>query len=217
MNDMSATIIPKSDQISADDLIAGPVTITITGVTISPGEQPVIVKFDGDNGRPYKPCKSMCRLMVHCWGADAKNYIGRSMTLYRDPDVKWGGLAVGGIRISHMTAITSPITIALTETKGRKKPFVVKPLAIKKQEPAQSANPPAEKRTLVTLIGEIEADLQRATSRDAIDAIISENRVHYAIDKATGQARDRINAVVSAALARFPDSMTDDVEFPGDK
>jgi hypothetical protein len=214
MNDMSATIIPKSDQISADDLIAGPVTITISGVTISPGEQPVIVKFDGDNGRPYKPCKSMCRLMVHCWGADAKNYIGRSMTLYRDPDVKWGGLAVGGIRISHMTAITSPITIALTETKGRKKPFVVKPLAMPKQEPTQATNPPAEKRTWATLIGEIEADLQHATSRDSIDAIISEDRVQTAIDKAPGQARDRINAIVSAALARFPDPMTDGMEAP---
>jgi hypothetical protein len=93
---------------------------------------------------------------------------------------------------------------------------VPKPAQIE-PEPAPEPTLAPPKRTWATLIGEIEADLQHATSRDAIDAIISEDRVQNAIDKAPGQARDRINAVVSAALARFPDSMTDDVEFPGDK
>jgi len=51
MNDMASVIIPKSDQINADDLIAGPITITITGVSIRPGqEQPISISFEGDNG-----------------------------------------------------------------------------------------------------------------------------------------------------------------------
>lgn len=126
--DMHQTIIPKSDQLNADDLIGREMTIKITGVTITPGEQPVAIHFDGDNGKPYKACKSMCRVMVTAWGPDSKKYVGRSMTLYRDPKVKWGGMEVGGIRISHMSDIPDDMTMALTVTRSNKKPFTVRPL-----------------------------------------------------------------------------------------
>lgn len=131
MNDMKAAIIPKSDQLNADDLLTGPITITITGVSIKGGqEQPVAISYEGDNGKPYKSCKSMNRVLVTAWGADANNYVGRSLTLYCDPKVTWGALAVGGIRISHMSHIDAPITMALTVTKGNKKPFTVHPLVV---------------------------------------------------------------------------------------
>lgn len=130
MTDLSRTIIPKSDQMNSDDLISGPVTITITKVVGNEGsaEQPISIYYEGDGGKPYKPCKSMRRVMVQIWGADGSKYPGRSMTLYRDPSVKWGGLEVGGIRISHMTDIDSQVTMALTATKSQRKPFIVKPL-----------------------------------------------------------------------------------------
>lgn len=129
MNDMSAVIIPKSDQMNADDLIAGPKTIRVSGVDIRAGtEQPVAIHYDGDGGKPYKPCKSMCRILVTAWGPDAKRYVGRSMTLYRDPSVKWGGMEVGGIRISHMTDLEKTMVLALTATKGSRKPYTVRPL-----------------------------------------------------------------------------------------
>lgn len=140
MSDMGQVIIPKSDQLNADDLIAGPRTIKVTAVTIRGGqEQPISISFEGDNGKPYKACKSMCRVMVTAWGADSKKYAGRSMTLYRDASVKWGGMEVGGIRISHMSDIESAITMALTMTRANKKPFTVKPLA---KESAAPASPP---------------------------------------------------------------------------
>ena len=129
MNDMKQVIEPRSDQLNADDLIAGSMTIKITGVDIRGGqEQPISIHFEGDNGKPYKACKSMCRVMVSTWGADSKKYTGRSMTLYREPTVKWGGMEVGGIRISHMSHIDSAVTMALTMTRANKKPFTVKPL-----------------------------------------------------------------------------------------
>jgi hypothetical protein len=140
MNDMAQTIIPKSDQLNADDLLSGPVTIKITGVSIKPGqEKPIAVSYDGDKGKPYKPCKSMCRVMVSAWGADSKQYVGRSLTLYCDPKVKWGGMEVGGIRISHMSDIDSSITMALTVTRANKKPYTVKPI----KESAPSPSSPA--------------------------------------------------------------------------
>ncbi len=128
-SDMRAVIIPKSDQLNADSLLSGPITITVSEVTIRPGtEQPCSIHYNGEEGRPYKPCKSMARALVACWGPDAKNYIGRSMTLYCDPKVTWAGMAVGGIRISHMSHIERTETLLLTATKGSRKPFVVQPL-----------------------------------------------------------------------------------------
>ncbi|WGM47691.1 hypothetical protein KOAAANKH_02573 [Brevundimonas sp. NIBR10] len=145
MSDMTSAIIPKSDQINADDLIGGPRTIRITGVNISPGaDQPVSIKFEGENGKVWRPCKSMSRVLVNGWGADANAYAGRSVTLYRDPSVKWGGMQVGGIRISHMSDIDRQMTMALTETKGKRAPFVVKPLTAEttRSEPEKPSTHP---------------------------------------------------------------------------
>jgi hypothetical protein len=129
MNDMSGVITPKSDQINADDLIAGPRTIAVREVDIRPGtEQPVSIFYDGDNGKPWRPCKSMSRVLVAAWGPDAKQYIGRSITLYRDPTVKWGGMEVGGIRISHLSHIEREMVMALTATKGKRSPYTVRML-----------------------------------------------------------------------------------------
>lgn len=137
INDMRAVIVPKSDQKNADDLIAGPITITVREVSIRPGtEQPVSIHFDGDEGKPYKPCKSMSRVLVHLWGPDANKYVGRGMTLYCDPKVLWAGMAVGGIRISHMSHIDAPVSLMLTATKGSRKPFTVQPLAMQQPNAA---------------------------------------------------------------------------------
>lgn len=130
MSDMLATIVPKSDQLNADDLIGKNMTIQITGLSIAMGDQPVSLNFEGDNGKPYKPGKSMRRVLVNAWGADGKSYVGRYLTLYRDEKVMFGGMSVGGIRISHMSHIDNAITMALTASKANKKPFTVKPLVL---------------------------------------------------------------------------------------
>jgi hypothetical protein len=122
------TITPKSDQLNADDLLGGPRTIRITRVTVEKTEQPVSIYFDNDGGKPYKPGKSMRRVLVRLWGTDSSKYLGHRLTLYCDESVKFGGQAVGGIRISHASGITEPLTIALTATRGIRKPHVVRPL-----------------------------------------------------------------------------------------
>lgn len=135
MTDLSMTIAPKSDQLTADDLLGGPRTIEISSVSLTAEpDQPIAIGFVDDNGRPYKPCKSMRRALVTVWGPDGNTYPGRKMTLFHDPDVRYGGMAVGGIRISHMSHITRPITMALTETRSKKKPYTVQPLVEAKQD-----------------------------------------------------------------------------------
>jgi len=131
---MLKAIEPKSDQLNADDLIGGrTLTIKITKVSGLEGEQKIAINYEGDNGKPYKPGKSMCRVLVSIWGSKGSDYVGRSMTLYRDDTVMFGPIQTGGIRISHMSNMTEPLVIALTNKKGSRKPFTVKPLVV--QEP----------------------------------------------------------------------------------
>lgn len=146
MTDLTNTIIAKSDQLNSDTLISGPITIKITAVSAdtSSSEQPIVIRYEGDNSQPYKPCKSMRRLLVAVWGANGAEYVGRSVTLYRDPTVKWGGLEVGGIRISHMSHIDKSVTIALTATRGNKKPVTVRPIETPRQETKPADTPVAD-------------------------------------------------------------------------
>jgi hypothetical protein len=122
------TIIPKSDQLNADQLLGGEITITVTSVSRSGDEQPVVIHYEGENGRPFKPCKSCRKVLIFAWGEDGSQWIGRSMTLYNKRDVKWGGVEVGGIRISHLSHIRSDIQLSLAETKGKKGTVIVKRL-----------------------------------------------------------------------------------------
>ncbi|GJE77765.1 hypothetical protein [Methylorubrum suomiense] len=142
MTDLSQTIAPKSDQLNADDLIGGPRTIKVTRVSsMREPDQPIAIYFEGDGGKPYKPGKSMRRVLVRVWGNDGTAYAGRRMTLYRDDSVQFGGVAVGGIRISHMSNIDENVTLPLTVTRASRKPFTVKPLAAER-----SPSPPVDRK-----------------------------------------------------------------------
>jgi len=150
MIDMKPTVIPKSDQLNSDDFIGGATrTIKITGVRVVSKDQPVSISFDGDKGKPYKPCVSMTRVMIMVWGDDGEKYIGQSMTLFSDPSVTWAGKAVGGIRISHMTGLREKRVMQLTATKGNKKPYTVDPLILN-QDVAKNATTEPEKTEPIT-------------------------------------------------------------------
>lgn len=126
--DMTASIEPRSDQLNADDLIAGPRTVTIDRVSEGAAEQPFDFHLVETPGRAYRPSKSMRRVIVTAWGSDTAAYVGRRLTLYREPTIKFGKDEVGGIRISHMSHIAGPLKLALTVSRGRRDPFVVQPL-----------------------------------------------------------------------------------------
>lgn len=209
MVDMTQTIAPKSDQLNADDLIGGPRTITVARVTGNEGnaEQPVNVFFEGDNGKPFRPCKSMRRVMVKIWGADASKYAGRAMTIYRDPKVKWGGMEVGGIRISHMTGLDKPETMALTETRSARKPYTVKPLEVQ-QKPA--AVPDAPDRSAAD---KIIATIARAPDLDKLNAYLAGEKVASAI---AGLEREHAAEVENAAAAKRASFQTPTDELDDD-
>lgn len=127
--DILSTTIPRSDQQNFDDYSVAPRTVTVAEVKRGSAEQPVEVHLVEFPGRPFKPSKSMRRVLIACWGSEASAYKGRRMTLFGDPTVKFGGIAVGGIRIAALSNIGEPKTILITETRSKRKEFVVRPLA----------------------------------------------------------------------------------------
>lgn len=158
MTNLLATIAPKSDQLNADDLIGRSLTIKVTKVSLcGEPDQPIAVHYEGDGGKPYKPCKSMRRVMVHVWGGDGNTFAGRRMALYRDDKVTFGKDAVGGIRISHMSDIDRDVTMALTVTRANRRPYTVKPLPPEKADPTECVD-------LLTVLTEGRAAAQRGSA-----------------------------------------------------
>ena len=218
MNDMSGVITPKSDQWNADDFLAGPKTFTIRGVQIRGGqEQPVQISLEGTD-KFYRPCKSMSRVLVSAWGPDATAYVGRSLTLYTDPKVKWGGMEVGGIRISHLSHIDGRLQLALTATKGQRKPHIVMPLVIQKTQ-ERPAGQQAKKST-----AQWHAEIDALPDAAAVAVWLSNNaglRTHDAQAARDIYARAEARGKELAHVFDQPpadDGFTaDDDVFPGDR
>lgn len=145
---LSEATLARSDQLNADDLVGGPRTFTVKEVRRGDNEQPVaIVLEEYPANRPFKPSKTVTRLLSHVWGEETDDWPERPrFTLYRDAKVKWAGQEIGGIRVSHMSHITEPVKIALAESKGKKTLHVVHPLP----EAAPSA-PQVDEETVARL------------------------------------------------------------------
>lgn len=226
MTDLTDTIVPKSDQLNADDLIGGPRTIAVTGVKRADSpEQPIAISFDGDNGKPYRPCKSMRRVLVMVWGADGAAYVGRRMTLFRDPGVQFGGQQVGGIRISHMSHIDKAVTMALTATRANRKPFTVKPLAHERpQRPNETPSLTPQQQKIADGIREliarlepvrVHSELESVTTAD--DFVARRNWIKKNWPDKSGELEDAIKAALARIEAQDSEgvpSLVDDGILP---
>lgn len=138
--DLTKTIVPKSDQQNYEDYLTGPQVVTISEVRKGTTEQPVEIHLEEFPGRPYKPSKSMRRVIVSAWGPKSSDYVGRQLKLYGDPEVKYGGQKVGGIKIAAMSHLEKPVTLSLTVTRGKRAPITVDVLKIQNnQQPATDA------------------------------------------------------------------------------
>jgi len=71
----------------------------------------------------------MRRVLAKAWGAESNVWVGRLLKLYGNPDVVYGGKAVGGIEIEAMSHLEKPLTMPLTAKRGQKKSFTVQVLA----------------------------------------------------------------------------------------
>ena len=193
VTDLRGTIVPKSDQLNAEQLLAGDMTITVTDVRMGSEDQPVILHYENDQGRPYKPCKTMRKLLIFAWGEDGRRWIGKSMTLYNDQQVRFGGMTVGGIRISHLSHIDREISVSLTATKGKKAQHNILPLEI------------------VTLADVLKA-IEAATDRNGMNAakvkamqLIEESDIQMAQAAYNARMKELRGAATSAASTESGD------------
>lgn len=136
MADISATIQAKSDQINADDLIGRDVTARIARVVVTSEEQPVTIHLEGH--KHWRPSKTDRRVLAAAWGTESDRWVGQWVHLYRDAEVRFGGQAVGGIRVGALTGIAKPLKVSVNASKGKKVMVEVKPL----KPPTESAPPP---------------------------------------------------------------------------
>lgn len=168
MNDMSSTIVAKSDQINAADLTGNPRTITVRDVKIKPGDdQPVSIMIEGD-AKAFRPCKGVRRLLVAMWGPDASKYIGQSMTLFNDPKVTWAGKEEGGIRVSHMTGIDKEVTFSMRVSRAATKPYKIAPLHLQQRQDPEPDPAAVARKWTDTFI----ANVNKTTVPDALEAVI---------------------------------------------
>lgn len=165
VSDLRSTIIPKSDQLNSEQLLAGPMTVRVTDVRIgNSDEQPISVHYEGEAGRPFKPCKTMRKVLILAWGPDGREWVGKSMSLYCDPQVKFGGAEVGGIRISHLSDIDRDIQVSLTATKGKKALHTIKRLQV------QSGLSAEQVENWTALIDAASAEQLDGVKQQALDA-----------------------------------------------
>jgi len=139
--DITDALAPNSDQLDAIELVK-PRTFTIAaGSRLATREGKTVAEIALEGfPRVWRPSKGMLDVLARCWGSDAKQWVGRSVTLYNDPDVMFGKDRVGGVRISHLSHIDGAQNVPIRASgRGRApKPWKVEPLAVIAS--AQAAN-----------------------------------------------------------------------------
>lgn len=140
--DFEKTLEAKSDQINAADLVGREMTITITGVTVNLREAQKTDFKIAESEKLYRPCLGMRRLIASIWGTNPQLFIGRSLTIYRDPEVVYGGDVMGGIRISAASHIDGEKKIPIRTSRTKVKTYTVRP--IQANAPAASQTQPVD-------------------------------------------------------------------------
>lgn len=166
------TIIPKSDQLNADDLRTGAIECTIVKVARVNAEQPMLIHLDAYPGRPFKPCKGMRRVLLELWGDATHSTIwtGRRIRLFREPTVKWAGEETGGIQIGGLSDIRAGCTIPVTMSRGTK--FKLRVDKLDRAKPTTGPSPAVS--VLRTTIG--DAMKNRKWTKDDIRALLSHDK-----------------------------------------
>jgi hypothetical protein len=100
---------------------------TITDVTVTQGDQPVNVSL-AEFPRPWRPAKTVRRILARVWGPDSQTWVGKRAHLYNDPSVRWAGEAVGGVRVRAVSGIDKPVNVTLPTSRGKYGKYTIQPL-----------------------------------------------------------------------------------------
>ena len=185
--DISETLAPKSDQQGFDDYLTGPRTVTVSNAYVVDGDQPVIVELVEHPGRPFKPNKSMRRILAKAWGAESEAWAGRQLTLFGNPAVVYGGKAIGGVEIAEMSHLDKPLTLALTATRGKRKNFTVQPLP---DAPAPTKQAPTTPEIHADVVATTQKAIANGTTADYLAWLTENQAPQYILDYVQTQAKE---------------------------
>lgn len=164
--DLGGMNAPNTDQLNADDLIAGPRIFTIVKITkgkgsgSGKGDQPINIHL-AEHPHPWRPCKTVRRLLMDAWGSRPGDWPdGAQVELYRDTEVRFGGDTVGGIRVRAMSHLKSAkIEHLSTATRGQRVKWEIRRLDRTGQTVATTNDVQANLDRAVRLFGEINVTL----------------------------------------------------------
>lgn len=131
--DIRAATKPKSDQLNYETFLTGPQTFTVSKVTPGDRDHPVFIHMNECPATPYKPSKGMlkCIAQPDGWGDKSSQWVGKSITLYGDPTVIYGGVEVGGIKVAALSDINGDYETLISARRGVRKPHLIKKIVIK--------------------------------------------------------------------------------------
>jgi hypothetical protein len=196
MNDLDVTkaMEPKADQLNGDDFLTGSRIVTIRDVTVdNTREQKVWIFIEGEPKKPWKPNKTYLRVLSLVWDTpNASLWIGRSLVLYRDPEVLWGGAKVGGIAVSRMSNIDKPKTIVVAKTRSTKQSITINPLVTKDAPKidVEAVNTAAREAAAKGKASFTDWWKANATTRDMVKPIMDELKASVAAADAPAEGDD---------------------------
>jgi len=128
--DITDALAPNSDQLDAVELVNPRTFMIDAGSRLGQRDGKTVAEIRlVDFPRVWRPSKGMLDVLAKCWGTDAKQWVGRRVTVYNDPEVMFGRDKVGGIRISHLSHIDKAQAPSIRASgAGRKQSWRVEPL-----------------------------------------------------------------------------------------
>ncbi len=129
--DLHEATLPNVDRLTVEHIQGRPI-VKIKGIRpfIDSKKKRLKIFLEGRD-LPFVPCLTMLRLLKakQVWGPDPAVWLGRTMELYVDPDVRNPeGIVTGGIRISRVSDITFSGTVELKAGKGKYGQVPIAPL-----------------------------------------------------------------------------------------
>lgn len=187
IHDITPYIQARSDQLNADDLAGGPITVQITEVRRGSDEQPVAIRISGGHA-PWRPCKTSLRILAAAWGTDPTAWVGRWVTLYRDESVRFGGAQVGGIRPCALSHLDRELSLSLAESRGKKRQHRIRVLRAPEQQGAPTADLTALLEQAGVTVEQVDA-WRHKRGRGPVADLSDEERAHLAAWLAADPAR----------------------------
>lgn len=137
--DLSESFASASEQLTYPDIGERILNVTVAKV-VPRGDKPKdpAIHLTEFPGKPLLPGVNVGSVLRKAWGLDGKAWVGRTMTIYGDPEVFFGKDKTGGVRVSHVSHIDAPVSVP-RRGKGARGQITVQPLADESPHAAELA------------------------------------------------------------------------------